>query len=105
MGMLENSDIISFHDYNPIQGLQDHLANLPTGVPMVCSEYMSRTSGSTFDPILGLLAQKKIWAVNWGFAAGRTQTNYPWDSWNIEYTAEPNPWQHEVLYANGTPYS
>ena len=65
---------------------------------------MARTAGSTFDPILGYLKEQNVGAYNWGFVAGKTQTNYPWDSWQKTYTAEPPLWFHEIFRANGTPY-
>ena len=34
----------------------------------------------------------------------QTQTNYPWDSWRRQYTAEPEEWFHETLRRDGTPY-
>ena len=39
-----------------------------------------------------------------GLVAGKTQTNYPWDTWKKVYTAEPALWHHEVFRADGTPY-
>ncbi|MFN5755728.1 MAG: hypothetical protein ACK48M_02885 [Planctomycetia bacterium] len=44
--------------------------------------------GSTFDPILANLMEEGLGAYNWGFVAGKTQTNYPWDSWQKKYGAE-----------------
>ena len=43
-------------------------------------------------------------AINWGFVSGKTQTIYPWDSWNNEYTVEPKIWFHDIFRASGTPY-
>jgi hypothetical protein len=37
--------------------------------------------------------------------AGKTQTNYPWDSWTKEYTAPPEIWFHDIFRSDGTPYS
>ncbi|HOY60819.1 MAG TPA: 1,4-beta-xylanase, partial [Verrucomicrobiota bacterium] len=34
----------------------------------------------------------------------KTQTIYPWDSWRKEYTAEPDPWFHDILRRDGTAY-
>ncbi len=46
-----------------------------------------------------------IGAYNWGFVSGKSQTIYPWDSWRKTYTAEPKIWFHDILRADGTPYS
>ena len=36
---------------------------------------------------------------------GKTQTNYPWDSWQHPYILDqPTVWFHEVLYPDGRPY-
>jgi hypothetical protein len=36
---------------------------------------------------------------------GKTQTKYPWRSWIINFTEEPDVWHHDIFRANGTPYS
>lgn len=54
--------------------------------------------------MLGYFKKENIPAYNWGFVAGKTQTNYPWDSWRRQYTAEPEEWFHEILRRDGTPY-
>lgn len=51
------------------------------------------------------LKEQKIGAINWGLVDGRSQTIYPWDSWNKQYTAEPDPWFHDVFRKDGTPYN
>jgi hypothetical protein len=60
--------------------------------------------GSTFDPVLAYLRDEKIGAYNWGFVAGKTQTIYPWDSWQKAYTAEPKVWFHDIFRKDGTPF-
>jgi hypothetical protein len=39
-----------------------------------------------------------------GFVAGRIQTEYPWDSWLESYADEPEPWFHDILRPDGSPY-
>jgi hypothetical protein len=65
---------------------------------------MARPRGSTFDPILGYFKQEKVGAYNWGFVSGKSQTIYPWDSWEKQYTAEPELWFHDIFRTDGTPY-
>jgi hypothetical protein len=36
--------------------------------------------------------------------SGKTQTIYPWDSWQKSYTNEPPVWFHDILRGDGTPY-
>jgi hypothetical protein len=102
---LEHSDIITFHDYSNLTRLKDRVASLRRYErPLLCTEYMARPLGSTFDPVLGYLLDQKIGAYNWGFVAGKTQTIYPWDSWRKPYAAEPKAWFHDIFRADGTPY-
>jgi hypothetical protein len=74
------------------------------GRPLVCTEYMARPRGSTFASILPLLKGEKVGAYNWGFVSGKSQTIYPWDSWDKAYTAEPPVWFHDIFRKDGTPY-
>ncbi|MBL9134884.1 MAG: cellulase family glycosylhydrolase [Verrucomicrobiales bacterium] len=102
---LENSDVISFHNYSKLEDLQACVRNLRRyGRPLLCTEYMARPAGSTFEPHLGWMKSEKVAAHNWGFVAGKTQTQYPWDSWKSTYTAEPPVWFHEIFRADGSPY-
>lgn len=103
--MLAQSDVISFHDYNPLETLRAQVAVLRKhGRPLLCTEYMARPRGSRFDTVLPYMRAQRIAAYNWGFVAGRTQTIYPWDSWREKYTAEPTVWFHDILRSDGTPY-
>ncbi len=103
--MLENSDIITFHDYAPLDELRSRVATLEQyGRPVICTEYMARPAGSTFDPNLAFLKEHNVGAYNWGFVAGKTQTIFPWDSWEKHYTAEPKVWFHDILRPDGTPF-
>ena len=75
------------------------------GRPAICTEYMARTAGSTFEGIMPLLKEAGMGAINWGFVSGKTQTIYPWDSWDRQYAAEPELWFHDILRPDGSPYS
>ncbi|MDX2035429.1 MAG: cellulase family glycosylhydrolase [Isosphaeraceae bacterium] len=102
---LENSDVISFHDYSNLDTLKRRIASLERfGRPILCTEYMARPAGSRFDPNLGYMVEKRIGAYNWGFVAGKSQTIYPWDSWEKTYTAEPPVWFHDIFRADGSIY-
>ncbi len=103
--MLERSDIISFHSYSKLPEVQKIVEWLQQADrPLLCTEYMSRGSGSTFDTILPYFKEKNVAAINWGLVSGRSQTIYPWDSWKKNYTEEPTPWFHDVFRKDGTPY-
>ena len=103
--MVDESDIISFHSYAPLEAVKQRVQQLRHyGRPILCTEYMARPVGSRFDPLLAYFKKEHIGAYNWGFVAGKTQTNYPWDSWQRRYTAEPELWFHEIFRPDGTPY-
>ncbi len=74
------------------------------GRPLLCTEYMARPAGSTFDPNLGFLLEQGIGALNWGFVDGKSQTKYPWDSWKAPYEGEPPTWFHDIFRKDGSPY-
>ncbi len=102
---LQNSDVITFHSYGPPREMTQWIKSLqPYGRPIVCTEYMARPLGSTFASILPLLKRAHVGAYNWGFVSGKSQTIYPWDSWEKTYTSEPQPWFHDVFRTDGNPY-
>ena len=103
---LRESDIITFHNYSWPEYFQQEIHWLQKyNRPVLCTEYMARSVGSTFDTILPIAKQEHVGAINWGFVAGKTQTYLPWESWNHPYIVdEPPVWFHEVLHPDGTPY-
>ena len=102
---IENSDVISFHNYSEVESLQAAIRNLRRyHRPLLCTEYMSRGNGSTFDPHLAVMKAEGVSAYNWGLVSGKSQTMYPWDSWKKQYTTEPPLWFHDIFRSDGTPY-
>jgi hypothetical protein len=103
---LANSDIISYHSYRDKDHHAKTIKRLSSfGRPLVCTEYIARTHGSTFEDILPLLSENNVGAYNWGLVAGKTNTIYPWASWDSTFTAEPHLWHHDVFYPDGRAYS
>lgn len=102
---LENSDVISFHNYGRIKYFHGCVASLQhLNRPLFCTEYMARDGGGQFDPLLGFMREQKVAAYCWDFVNGRTQTIYPVSSWRKNFTAEPAVWNTDLLHADGTPY-
>lgn len=103
---LENSDILSFHNYGNAGEFEQRVKWLQQyGRPLICTEYMARCVGSTFRDILPVAKQYNVAAINWGLVQGKIQTHLPWDSWQTPYQAEQDLlWFHDVLLADGTPY-
>ena len=101
--ILARSDIISFHCYEPraeLTSVIDALSGYER--PLVCTEWLARTAGSTVD-LLAVFAERGVGAINWGLVDGRTQTRFPWRSWTEAVTDE-EPWFHELLKRDGSPY-
>ncbi len=103
---LEQSDVISFHSYEWPEQFEQKIEWLERyHRPIICTEFMARSVGSTFDTILPIAKKHRVAAINWGLVAGRTQTNLPWESWQHPYTNQAPPvWFHEVFYPDGRPY-
>ena len=103
---LAESDIITFHDYGWPEEFEARILSLqPLGRPIICTEYMARGNGSTFDNSLPIAKKYNVGAINWGLVAGKTQTYLPWDSWKRPYVLiQPTIWFHEVFKQDDTPY-
>jgi hypothetical protein len=102
---LELSDVISYHNYEGPAEMRARIAELrKTGRPLLCTEYIARGNGSTFEAILPILKEEKIAAYNWGLVDGKTNTKYPWPTWAMPELGEPDPWHHEIFHADGRPY-
>jgi Cellulase (glycosyl hydrolase family 5) len=103
---VNESDMLSFHNYGWPEDFEKHVVWLERyHRPLICTEYMARGNGSTFDQTLPIAKKYKVGAINWGLVAGKTQTYLPWDSWRRPYVLEqPTLWFHEVFRTDGTPY-
>jgi len=103
---LTQSDIITFHDYSWPEIFEARVKSLQGyGRPLICTEYMARGNGSTIDTVLPVGKRLNVGMINWGFVDGKTQTRFPWDSWQRPYTqTPPTIWFHDILHSDGTPY-
>ena len=104
---IEMSDVISFHSYDKPEAFEKKVIPLQQYQrPILCTEYMARGNGSTFQGTLPIAKKYNLAAINWGLVAGKTQTYLPWDSWQHPYTdREPAIWFHEIFRTDGAPYS
>ena len=99
------SDLISFHRYVSLAETRRTVEPLKRfGRPLLCTEYVARAEGNSFETILPYFHQEKIAAYNWGAVSGKTNTIYPWDSATRIYTEEPVPWHHDIFRPDGSPY-
>jgi hypothetical protein len=103
---IEMSDVLSFHDYGKPEEFEERIHWLQRyHRPMICTEYMARGNGSTFQGSLPIAKKYHVAAINWGLVAGKTQTYLPWDSWKHPYVdREPAVWFHEIFRNDGTAY-
>src|SRR5207253_10239464 len=70
---------LSLHDALPIsEEFEKRIAWLqPYHRPIICTEYMARGNGSTFQGSLPIARKYQVAAINWGLVAGKTQTYLP----------------------------
>jgi hypothetical protein len=103
---VQESDVISFHNYAWPEEFEKRVTDLEKfHRPLICTEYMARGAGSTFDTVLPVAHKHRVGAINWGLVLGKSQTNLPWDSWQHPYiNTQPTIWFHEVFYPDGKPY-
>jgi len=102
---VELSDLVSYHEYGPRESMQRRINQLRKyGRPLLCTEFLARGNGSTFEAILPQLKKEKVAAYCWGLVDGKTQTKYPWHTWQMPILGEPDPWHHDIFRADGRPY-
>ena len=104
--MIENSDVISFHSYDNLQVTREKVEELKKyNRPIICTEYLARGNGSTFEDILPMFKENEIHAVNWGFVSGKTNTIFPWSSWSKTFDSMPKIWHHDIYRTDKSPFS
>ena len=103
---LRESDIITFHDYNWPESFERRVEQLRGyGRPIICTEWLARSNGSTVDAVLPIAHRERVGMINWGFVQGDIQTHLPWESWERPYVQhQPTVWFHDLLRPDGTPY-
>lgn len=97
------SDIVSFHDYRPVADLERRIRRLREhGRPLLCTEFMARTSGSRFATHLPVFRREGVGCFCWGLVSGRTQTIWSWK--HPPGSPEPEVWFHDILRPDGTAF-
>ena len=100
---VDNSDIITFHSYEDVATVERLLReHQRPGRPVICTEYLARTTESHFESHLPLFREAGVGCINWGLVAGKTQTHFPWGS--TQGASEPAVWYHDIFRPDGTPY-
>lgn len=99
---LANSDVVTFHNYEDAASLKAQIGQLKDlGRPIVCTEWMARPT-SVIGTHLPVFRETGVGCMMWGLVAGKTQTIYPWRS--PGGGPEPDPWFHDLLRPDGSPY-
>lgn len=77
----KNCDVMSFHSYGKPEAVEAFVNLLKSfNRPVLCTEYMARTTGSTFQAILPILKRERVGAINFGLVAGKGNFYFPWGS-------------------------
>lgn len=114
------SDVLTFHCYLGAQLEPTILRRRAEagGRPVVCTEYMARELGTTFQFSLPLFRKYRVDGFNWGLVAGRSQTHFNWktaadiDERRARGEAlqpgapipEPPLWFHDIFRTDGSPF-
>lgn len=109
---LENSDIISYHNYYDYKTNVKIIRNLKKyGRPIINTEWLARCTHNNVEEMFPLFYIEKIGCYNWGFVAGKYQTYEPWNSIWQKYEANPKidfdftKWFHDLYRPNHRPYN
>jgi len=101
--ILQESDVITFHQYAGPEALQAVITGLKEhGRPIICTEWMARTRGSLFKTHLPIFLKENVGCMHWGLVNGKTQTHYAWGSKAGD--PEPKIWFVDLYRKDHTPY-
>ena len=115
----EKSDIITFHTYEADK-LEETINRLGEYErPLICTEYMAREFGSTFEFSLPIFKSYNIGCYNWGLVAGKSQTHFGWSTIlelkekkekgdfleEGDQIPEPEVWFHDIFRIDGSPFN
>lgn len=112
------SDITTFHCYSRLEEGIENARTSSGGRPMICTEYMARELGTTFQNCLPIFKTERIGCYNWGLVAGRSQTHFNWQTVGRlkelreqgaflhagDPIPEPELWFHDIFRVDGTPF-
>lgn len=110
--ILENSDIISYHNYHPyIENVRVLRYLKSYGRPILNTEWLARVLHNTVQEMFPLFYEEKIGSFNWGFVAGKYQGYEPWEIvWETcgpggrHADADFTKWFHDLYRPSLRPY-
>jgi len=102
--MMKLSDVVSFHGYDGVAGIEQKLQVCTArDRPVLCTEWLCRQAGNDFKSLFQTFRARRIGCWNWGLVAGRTQTYF--HGGPPAGTPELALWQHDIFRADGSPYN
>lgn len=111
---LENSDIVSYHNYGTYEtNIQELQLLKKLERPVVNTEWLNRCGGNTIEELFPLFYLEKVGCYNWGFVAGKYQTYEPWNGVWDGYKEHPEyydnfdftKWLHDLYRPSLNPYN
>lgn len=111
---LENSDIISYHNYKSYEKNIVEIKRLKKlERPIINTEWLNRCAGNSVELMFPLFYLENIGCYNWGFVAGKYQTYEPWNGVWDEYKENPaaysdfdfTKWLHDLYRPGHRPYN
>ena len=113
-----NSDVITFHCYEGTKLEQVIKNHLKLNRPMICTEYMAREFGTTFEFSLPIFKKYEVGCYNWGLVAGKSQTHFGWSTITDlqklkkeegflnpdDPIPEPEKWFHDIFRVDGSAF-
>ena len=114
-----NSDVITFHCYEGTKLEQVIKNHLKLNRPMICTEYMAREFGTTFEFSLPIFKKYEVGCYNWGLVAGKSQTHFGWSTITDlqklkkeerflnpdDPIPEPEKWFHDIFRVDGSAFN
>jgi hypothetical protein len=101
----DNSDIITFHSYAPLEGVKRTVEALKEYKrPMINTEWLNRPRGSLVETILPYFYEENVGCLHWGLVNGKTQTDLPWGHRPGDLPFN-GMWQHDLYTSDFEEYS
>jgi hypothetical protein len=103
---IDLSDLVSFQNYDGPEEFEKRVKWLQTfGRPVICTGFLDRGRGSTFQAILPIALKYGVGALAGDLVAGKTQRWLPSDSWQNPYVdREPAVWVQDIFRSTGPAY-
>ena len=109
--VLAHSDFISWHNYDHVESFKAETRGLQTEFnrPLMLTEYLARDAKrakgtNSFKHFLSAGKEYKVAMYNWGLVDGKSQTKYPWNTWDVKFESPPQIWHHDIFHKDGRPY-